>query len=95
MNTEPGAAADVAAAWTEILGPDYAVLSRTEVIDRGWFGPIVSPRVAERIGEVVVAPRGTGGIIRSGAEPLQSMMVGHHGSLTPAELDIPLRIFRA
>ncbi|WP_029900505.1 alkaline phosphatase family protein [Nocardia brasiliensis] len=93
--TAPGAAADVAAAWTEILGPDYAVLSRTEVIDRGWFGPIVSPRVAERIGEVVVAPRGTGGIIRSGAEPLQSMMVGHHGSLTPAELDIPLRIFRA
>ncbi|WP_433575108.1 alkaline phosphatase family protein [Nocardia brasiliensis] len=93
--TEPGAAGDVAAAWTEILGPDYAVLPRTEVIDRGWFGPIVAPRVAERIGEVVVAPRGTGGIIRSGAEPLQSMMVGHHGSLTPAELEIPLRIFRA
>ncbi|QIS04493.1 alkaline phosphatase family protein [Nocardia brasiliensis] len=93
--TEPGAADDVMAAWTQLLGPDYAVLSRAEVIDRGWLGPVVAPRVAARVGDVVVAARGTGGIIRSGAEPLQSMMAGHHGSLTPAELDIPLRIFRA
>ncbi|MFG1793578.1 alkaline phosphatase family protein [Nocardia sp. NPDC049149] len=92
--TAPGAAKDVAAAWQEILGDDFAVLLRDEVISRGWFGPIVAPQVAERIGDVVVAARGTRGVIRSGVEPLQSMMVGHHGSLTPAELDIPLRLFR-
>ncbi|WP_084654326.1 alkaline phosphatase family protein [Nocardia altamirensis] len=92
--TEPGAAKDVAAAWQDILGDDFAVLLRDEVISRGWFGPIVAPHVADRIGDVVVAARGTRGVIRSGAEPLQSIMVGHHGSLTPAELDIPLRLFR-
>ncbi|MFI6169717.1 alkaline phosphatase family protein [Nocardia sp. NPDC051052] len=93
--TEPGAAQDVAAAWHEILGTDFAVLPRAEVIDRGWFGPIVAPHIADRIGDVVVAARTAHGIIRSGAEPIQSMMIGHHGSLTPAELDIPLCTFRS
>ncbi|MDZ7886799.1 MAG: hypothetical protein U5N53_29640 [Mycobacterium sp.] len=33
-------------------------------------------------------------IIRSGAEPLQSQLVGHHGSLTPAEMLVPLYTIR-
>ncbi|WP_405163956.1 alkaline phosphatase family protein [Nocardia sp. NBC_01499] len=93
--TEPGAATDVTAAWREILGDDFAVLPRAEVITRGWFGPTVAPHITDRIGDVVVAARGARGIIRSGAEPVQSMMIGHHGSLTPAELDIPLCTFRS
>ncbi len=93
--TEPGATPDVAAAWHDILGADFAILSRAEAIDRGWFGPVVAPHIADRIGDLVVAARGTGGIIRSGAEPIQSIMLGHHGSLTPAELDVPLLTFRS
>ncbi|WP_227999894.1 alkaline phosphatase family protein [Nocardia australiensis] len=90
--TVDGAGTDVAAAWQEFLGPDFAVLSRTEVIGRGWFGPVVAPRVAERIGDLVVVARGGRGVVRTGVEPMQSMMIGHHGSLTPAELNVPLRI---
>lgn len=93
--TEPGATIDVAAAWREILGDDFAVLPRAEVIERGWFGPTVTAPVADRIGDLVVAARGDRGIIRSGAEPIQSIMIGHHGSLTPAEVDIPLCTFRS
>ncbi|MFC9441109.1 alkaline phosphatase family protein [Nocardia sp. NPDC057030] len=93
--TEPGATLDVAAAWGEILGDDFAILPRTEVIERGWFGPTVTPPVADRIGDLVVAARGDRGIIRSGAEPIQSIMIGHHGSLTPDEVDIPLCTFRS
>ncbi|MFE9577796.1 alkaline phosphatase family protein [Nocardia sp. NPDC006044] len=93
--TEPGATIDVAAAWSEILGDDFAVLPRAEVIERGWFGPTVTSPVADRIGDLVVAARGNRGIIRSGAEPIQSIMIGHHGSLTPAEVDIPLCTFRS
>lgn len=93
--TEPGAATDVAAAWHDILGPDFAVLPRAEAIARGWFGPTVAPHIADRIGDLVVAARTTHGIIRSAAEPIQSMMTGHHGSLTPAELHIPLCTFRS
>ncbi|MFD6163338.1 alkaline phosphatase family protein [Nocardia sp. NPDC060256] len=93
--TEPGATDDVTAAWREILGADFAVLPRAEVIARGWFGPTVAPHIADRIGDLVVAARNAHGIIRSAAEPVQSMMIGHHGSLTPAELDIPLCTFRS
>lgn len=90
--TEDGATADVAAAWQAVLGDDFAVLRRDEVIARGWFGPLVTPTIADRIGDLVVAARGGRGVIRSVAEPLESMMVGHHGSLTTAESEIPLRI---
>ncbi|WP_280477064.1 alkaline phosphatase family protein [Nocardia farcinica] len=93
--TVDGATADVAAAWQETLGPDFAVLPRQEVIARGWFGPLVTPEIAARIGDLVVAAAGTRGVIRSAAEPLESAMIGHHGSLTTAELDVPLRIATA
>ncbi|MBF6210606.1 alkaline phosphatase family protein [Nocardia puris] len=93
--TRDGATGEVAAAWRETLGADFAVLTRAEAIDLGWFGPTVTPTVAERIGDLVVAARGTRGVIRSGAEPLLSSMPGHHGSLTPAELNIPLRVHAA
>ncbi|WP_431951829.1 alkaline phosphatase family protein [Nocardia lijiangensis] len=89
--TVEGAVDDVAAVWRETLGPDFAVLPRAEVIERGWFGPTVGPGVAERIGDLVVAALGPRGVIRTGAEPLQSAMIGHHGSLTSAELNVPLR----
>ncbi|MFE3292945.1 alkaline phosphatase family protein [Rhodococcus sp. NPDC059234] len=92
--TEPGAAAAVQARWRERLGPDYAVLSRAEAIDAGWFGPIVTTAAEVRIGDVIAVPLGTGALVRRGAEPRQSMMVGHHGSLTSAELNVPLLVYR-
>ncbi|MEV0298458.1 alkaline phosphatase family protein [Nocardia sp. NPDC050710] len=93
--TRKGAAADVADAWRATLGPDFEVLPRAEVIARGWFGPIVTHEVADRIGDLVVAARGLRGVVRSGAEPLQSALIGHHGSLTSAEINVPLRTFAA
>lgn len=92
--TEPGAAPDVAAAWRDRLGADFTVLTRREVTGEGWFGPTVGPEVAPRIGDVVVVPTGNSAITRSGAEPLQSSLVGHHGSLTPAEMIVPLYVIR-
>ncbi|MGW4367159.1 alkaline phosphatase family protein [Nocardia takedensis] len=92
--TREGAAEDVARAWREQLGADFAVLTRAEAIGRGWFGPVVTPEIAHRIGDLVVAAGGTRGIVRSGDEPLQAALIGHHGSLTTDELDIPLRTFR-
>ena len=91
---EPGAADDVAAAWRELLGADFTVATRAEAVGWGWFGPRVTPRVAPRIGDVVVVANTDGAVIRSGAEPLQSRLVGHHGSLTPAEMLVPLCVIR-
>lgn len=91
--TADGAAADVADAWMGCLGADFEVGTREDVIGRGWFGPVVTSEIADRIGDLVVAARGLRAVVRSGAEPLQSALIGHHGSLTPAELNVPLRIF--
>ncbi|WP_330255375.1 alkaline phosphatase family protein [Nocardia sp. NBC_00565] len=92
--TVDGATADVAATWREYLGADFDVVPRAEVIERGWFGPTVAPHVASRIGDLVVAARGLRGVVRTGAEPLESMLIGHHGSLTSAEINVPLATFR-
>jgi hypothetical protein len=86
---EPGAAADVLAAWREVLGHRAWVVSRDEAIAEGWFGP-VDPRVVLRIGDVVAAATGTSAIVATTAEPLESALIGMHGSLTLAEQAVPL-----
>ena len=86
---EPGAGADVLAAWREVLGHRAWVVSRDEAIAEGWFGP-VDPRVVPRIGDVVAAPAGTSAIVATRAEPLESALIGMHGSLTLAEQAVPL-----
>lgn len=93
--TDAGAASDVQARWRDRLGEDYEVLSREEVIGLGWFGPTVTASSRRRIGDVIALARGSGALIRTGAEPLQSRLIGHHGSLTSAELHVPLLVFRS
>lgn len=92
--TEPGAESDVASVWRELLGPDFTVLTRAEVIGHGWMGPTVHPRVAPRIGDVMVVSNADRAVTRSAAEPLQSQLIGHHGSLTAAEMLVPLYTIR-
>lgn len=93
--TVPGAADDVRQTWTAVLGDAFSVLTRDEAVRSGWFGPRVSDECAARIGDLVVAARDTVGVVRSAAEPVQALMIGHHGSLTEAELTVPLRVYRA
>ena len=88
----PGAAADVLAAWKEILGEHAWVASREEAIKDGWFGPVDDAMTA-RIGDVVAAAAGTAAIIASRAEPLESALIGMHGSLTSAEQLVPMLAF--
>src|SRR5262249_56060780 len=85
----PGAAADVAATWAEVIGDRAWVLRRKEAIAAGWFGP-VSDALADRVGDVVAAPVGPFAIIASRAEPLESSLIGMHGSLTSADQLVPL-----
>jgi Type I phosphodiesterase / nucleotide pyrophosphatase len=87
--TEPGAAADVLAAWREVLGYRAWVVTREEAIDDGWFGP-VRAGLAARIGDVVAAPAGPWAIVATKAEPRESALIGMHGSLTSADQLVPL-----
>lgn len=90
--TEPGAAADVLAAWRAVVGERAWVRSREEAVAEGWFGHTVSDRVLPRIGDVVVAARGRFGMVRGLAEAVETSLVGQHGSLTTAEQLVPLAI---
>ncbi|HVB43938.1 MAG TPA: alkaline phosphatase family protein [Streptosporangiaceae bacterium] len=86
---EPGAADDVLATWRAVLGQRAWVVSREQAVADGWFGP-VNDRFLPRIGDVVAAPCGPWAIIASKAEPLESSLIGLHGSLTQADQFVPL-----
>lgn len=92
---EPGAQADVLAAWRDTLGERAWVVSRDEAIAAGWFGPVVTGHARARIGDVIAALRGQAGVVRRAAEPLESSLSGQHGSLTPGEQLLPLLLARA
>ncbi|MDV3126389.1 alkaline phosphatase family protein [Mycobacterium sp. 21AC1] len=85
-----GAVGDVLAAWRETLADTAWVLSRDEAVAAGWFGDRVRDDVRPRIGDVVAAARDRAAMVRRDTEPLESSLIGHHGSLTSAEQNIPL-----
>jgi hypothetical protein len=86
---EPGAAEDVLAAWRAVLGDRAWVVTREEAVAAGWFGP-VADEILPRIGDVLAVPHGDVAIVATRAEPLESGLVGMHGSMTPAEQLVPL-----
>lgn len=87
----PGALEDVLSAWRGQLGERAEVLSQDEAFGRGWFGAR-GDGVGERIGDVVVACRGDHALLSPSGFPLESRLVGMHGSLTPAEMLIPILV---
>ncbi|MGH3342607.1 MAG: alkaline phosphatase family protein [Carbonactinosporaceae bacterium] len=88
--TRPGAADDVLAAWRERLGDRMWVVSRDEAVAGGWFGPAVTDWVLPRIGDVLAAAYDDVAVVTPADEPLESALIGHHGSMTPAEQCVPL-----
>ena len=85
-----GAADDVLATWAETLADRAWAVSRDEAIAAGWFGEHVSDATRYRIGDVVAAAQGSAALLRRTVEPLESSLIGHHGSLTTAEQKVPL-----
>jgi hypothetical protein len=90
---EAGAQEAVLAAWRERIGERGIVITGDRCIEAGWFGPVVTDAARERIGDVLAIMH-QGAVIRSLAEPGQSAMRGHHGSLTAAEQLIPILVAR-
>lgn len=91
---ERGALDDVMGAWREVLGERAWVVGREEAVAAGWFGERVAEEVMARIGDVVVAAQGTSGVVRRTVEPMESSLIGQHGSFTSAEQRIPLLLAR-
>lgn len=90
LRCTPGAEKDVLAAWEAKAGHRFEVVSRAEAIEAGWFGPVVSERVTASLGEVLVLPRGMSAAVHRDLDPQWWRLSGHHGSLTRAEVEVPL-----
>jgi hypothetical protein len=86
-----GAVDDVVGAWRAELGERAEVLTRDDAIARGWFGP-VDPAVRPRLGDVVVAARDDFAVTSSVDFRYETTLVGLHGSLTAAEMHIPVLV---
>lgn len=91
LHARPGAKADLVDAAQEKHGHHAWVVSREQAIASGWFGPVVSPPVAARYGDVALVP----------FEPISFFdqfdtgpypLVCRHGSLTSAEMYVPLLV---
>jgi hypothetical protein len=78
----------VAERWQDRLGEMAWVRTRDEAIDEGWFG-VVDDRLRERYGHVLVAMRDRYAVMTA-QFPRELELVGMHGSLTPAEMVVPL-----
>jgi hypothetical protein len=85
-----GAAEAVASRWREELGERAWVRTRDEAVAEGWFGEL-APRFADRFGDVLVAMADDGAVM-SRKLPKELTLVGMHGSLTEAEMVVPLLI---
>ena len=86
-----GAVEDVAATWREVMGERAEVLTRDEALRLGWFGELSSD-VRPRIGDVLVACREDYAVLSRSGFPIETKLVGLHGSLTSAEMLIPILV---
>lgn len=89
LYTRAGAERDVAARWGEVLGDRAIVRTQAEIED--WFGPIAAG-VRPRLGDVTVASLGDFAVFSSRDFGIEFKMAGFHGSVTPAEMQVPLLI---
>ncbi|HEY1839303.1 MAG TPA: nucleotide pyrophosphatase/phosphodiesterase family protein [Mycobacterium sp.] len=94
LHTEPGAASDVIAAWSELLNGRADVRSRDDAVTAGLFGS-VRPDHLPRIGDVVVSCLGDTALLASAHEPPEvAQLIGFHGAGDPVEMAIPLITFQ-
>lgn len=91
LYTRAGAAPEVAQRWRDRLGDRALVVTREEAEAAGWFGQI-QDSVRPRIGDVLVASLGDFGVFSSRHFAIELKMSGFHGSVTAAEMRVPLLV---
>jgi hypothetical protein len=89
LHAKDGAARELVAAATELGGDDAWVFSRERLLDEGWMGDGVTKPARQRVGDGVLAARGSAAFV----DPTFARETGlrsAHGSLTARELEVPL-----
>jgi predicted AlkP superfamily pyrophosphatase or phosphodiesterase len=94
LHARPGARDDLAERARGCHGSRAWVRTREEVIGEEWFGPRVSEAAAARFGDVVLAAIDPVAF-EDPADTGPYRLVSRHGSLTPAEMWVPLLALQA
>ena len=89
LHARDGATADLAAAAADAVGKHAWVFTRDQLLDEGWMGPDVAGPRGSRIGDVVLAARDAVGFVDPTFTRETGLRSGH-GSITPAEMEVPL-----
>jgi Type I phosphodiesterase / nucleotide pyrophosphatase len=88
LHARSGRAPALADAAASLLHDHAWIRTREEAIDEGWYGPKVTDAAASRLGDVLIAARGTVAFF----DPKDTgpyVLIGRHGSLTPDEMLVP------
>ncbi|MEQ8841295.1 MAG: alkaline phosphatase family protein [Acidimicrobiales bacterium] len=92
LHAEAGHRRDLLDAADGAHGDTAWVRSVDQVIDEGWFGPVVTDAARARLGDVAVVAKGPHYFLDSADAP-RIELVGRHGSLTPDEMLVPMLSF--
>jgi hypothetical protein len=87
LHVREGALDDAVGLLEQLFGDDAWVAPTAQLAADGVFGPRITPRFRERVGEIVVLPRA--GVEAWWREPglFEQDKRGHHGGLEPAEAE--------
>jgi predicted AlkP superfamily pyrophosphatase or phosphodiesterase len=89
LHARPGRAAALFDATVDSLGDRAWVRTKAQVIDEGWFGPTVTSVASSRLGDVALVAKGVHAFVDP-ADTGPYRLIGRHGSLTSAEMRVPL-----
>lgn len=94
LHTRHGGESEVQRIAQDQYGDRAWVLTRDEMIDTGWFGPRVTDTARKRLGGVALVPFADVSF-DDPADHGSFTLVCRHGSMTSAEIDVPLLAWRA
>jgi predicted AlkP superfamily pyrophosphatase or phosphodiesterase len=89
LHVRPGETHQVAELAKELYGDQAWVRTREEIVGQGWFGGQLEPHVAARLGDVALVARRAISF-HDPADAPGVRLICRHGSLTPAEMLVPL-----
>jgi hypothetical protein len=90
--TRSGAAVDTAMRWQARLGNDFSIVLREELV-RGSLFTNLDPDFHQRLGDFMAIAQ-SDALLASSSDTRTSALLGQHGSVSAAEMQVPLRIFQ-
>ncbi len=91
LHARPGRARELCEAAEAHHGADAWVANRDQVVAEGWLGPVVTEAALARLGDVAVLAR-TDVAFHDPLDTGPYELVGRHGSMTRAEMLVPLLV---